>query len=99
ARRQHLGIIEESSISFADFAEEWKRRVTPTLRARSQERWFGIVEKHLKRAFPGALRAITQSDVETFIARRLKAEANPSTINREVTVLKHMLSSAVEWEY
>jgi integrase len=121
ARRQHLGIIDESAISFEDFADEWKSRVTPTLRPRSRERWFGIVEKHLKPAFPGTLRAVTHSDIEAYIAHRLKAPAdseqaaqgeseskprkrrprpaNPSTVNREVTVLKHMLRRAVEWGY
>jgi integrase len=118
ARRQHLGIIDDSAISLADFAEEWKRRVTPTLKPRSRERWFGIVEKHLKPAFRGALRSITQGDAEAYVARRLETGANPdaltrdtkgrkrpqrpaspSTINREVTVLKHMMRRAVEWEY
>jgi integrase len=120
ARRQHLGIVEESAISFADFAKEWKRRVAPTLKPRSQERWFGIVEKHLKSAFSGTLRAITQSDAEAYMMRRLaetkpdKARtvngkeskgkrrvrgATPATVNRELTVVKHMLKRAVEWGY
>jgi integrase len=118
ARRQHLGVIDDSAISFADFAEEWKRRVTPTLKSRSRERWFGIVEKHLKPAFRGALRSITQSDAEAYITRRLETganpdapmrdtkgcmrpqrPANPATVNREVTVLKHILCRAVEWGY
>jgi integrase len=122
ARRQHLGIIEESSIAFADFAEEWKRRARPTLKQRSQERWFGIVDKHLKPAFPVALRSITQSSVEAYVSRRLEAtpcrrrsgvgerasvsqnatatrRISPSTVNREMTVLKHILARAVEWEY
>ncbi len=29
ARRVHLGVIEDSSISFADFAKIWQVRVTP----------------------------------------------------------------------
>ena len=123
ARRQHLGIIEESPISFADFAKEWESRVSPTLRPRSQERWFGIVEKHLKRAFSGTLRSITPADAESFVKHRLAVRpcdrcnhssgtacphcdgsgklpgANPATINRELTVLKHMIARAVEWEY
>jgi hypothetical protein len=32
ARRQHLGVIEDSAISFADFAKIWVKRVAPTLR-------------------------------------------------------------------
>ncbi len=120
ARRQHLGVIEDSPISFADFAKEWRQRVAPALKPRSQERWFGILEKHLKPAFPGALRAITQSDAESYIAHRLREVtpdkarvidgkeskrkrrrrgATPATVNRELTVLKHMLKRAVEWGY
>jgi len=99
ARRQHLGIIEESSIGFAEFADEWMRRVEPKLRPRSRERWFGIVEQHLKPAFPGSLRAITQADAQTYVSRRLKAGGGTATINREMTVLKHMMRRAVAWEY
>jgi integrase len=99
ARRQHLGVIEDSPISFGDFTRIWRERVASTLKPRSQERWFGIVEKHLKPAFPGALRAIGAADAERYIARRLQAGAGPSTINREVTVLKHVLRRAVLWEY
>jgi integrase len=99
ARRQHLGIIEESSIGFAEFANEWMRRVEATLRPRSRERWFGIVEQHLKPAFLGSLRAITQADAQAYVCRRLKAGAGAATINREMTVLKHMMRRAVAWEY
>src|SRR5258708_1486251 len=73
ARRQHLGVIEESAISFDDYGEEWKRRVEPTLKPRTRERWFASVDQHLKPAFPGALRSITQATVEGYIAKRLEA--------------------------
>ncbi len=99
ARRQHLGIIADSAISFADFASVWRERVAPSLKPRSRERWFGIVEKHLKPAFPGALRAISAASIETHIAHRLDRGAQPATVNREVTVIKHMLKRAVAWEY
>ena len=99
ARRQHLGIIDDSAISFADFARVWWERVCPTLRPRSQERWRGIVELHLKFAFLGSLRTITRADAESYVAKRMEAGAAPSTINREMTVLKHILSRAVLWEY
>jgi integrase len=99
ARRKYLEVIEDSAMSFADFAKLWCERVTPTLMPRSRERWFGIVERHLKPAFPGALRAITAADAERYIARRSEAGTRSSTINREITVLKHILRRAVLWEY
>jgi hypothetical protein len=36
ARRVHLGVIEDSAISFADFAEKWRERVTPMLKSRTR---------------------------------------------------------------
>lgn len=133
ARRVHLGVIEESAISFADFAKIWRERVTPTLKPRSRERWFGILDKYLVPAFSGTLRAITAADAEAYLRQRRKAEKcprcdgkgkaskgernecdaqicprckgakeitpSPSTLNRETTLLKHMMRRAVVWEY
>ncbi|HKN00567.1 MAG TPA: tyrosine-type recombinase/integrase [Candidatus Binataceae bacterium] len=133
ARRVHLGVIEESAISFADFAKIWRERVTPMLKTRSRERWFGILDKYLIPAFPGTLRGITAADAEAYLRRRRTPEKcprcdgkgkvstgrryerealacprckgakeiapSPSTLNREMTVLKHMMRRAVVWEY
>ena len=133
ARRQHLGVIEDSAISFADFAKIWRERVMPTLKPRTRERWFGILDKYLLPAFPGTLRAITAADAEAYLRRRRTPEKclrcdgtgkvsngqrsvrealtcprcngvkeiipAPSTLNREMTVLKHMMRRAVIWEY
>jgi integrase len=100
ARRQHLGVISDSAISLSDFATKvWWTRIRQTLRPRTQERWVGIVEQHLKPNFPKALRAITKADAENYLARRLEAGAAASTVNREMTVLKHMLTRAVRWDY
>jgi integrase len=98
ARRQHLGVIEDSAISFSDFAEDWWKRIAHTLKPRTRERWRGIVDKHLKPAFPGSLRGVTAAGAEAYVARRVDQKAQPSTVNREMTVLKHMMRRAVEWE-
>lgn len=42
ARRQHLGVIDDSAISFEDFAEVWWERVSIALRPRTQERWLRL---------------------------------------------------------
>ena len=99
ARRQHLGLIEDSAINFADFSEVWWQRVSASLKPRTQERWRGIIDYHLKPAFPGALRAITSAQAEAYVSKRIAQHSAASTINREITVLKHMLSRAVRWEY
>jgi integrase len=94
-----LGVIDDSAISFADFAKIWWERVANLLKPRTQERWKGIIDQHLKPAFAGALRAITRAQVESYISKRIACGRATSTINREVTVLKHMLARAVLWEY
>jgi integrase len=99
ARRQHLGFIEDSPILFADFAEVWWERIAHTLKPRSQERWRGILDKHLKPAFSGALRGVTAALAESYVGRRIERGAQPATVNREATVLKHIMRRAVEWEY
>jgi integrase len=99
ARRQYLGVIEDSPISFVDFAEIWWERIAHTLKPRTQERWQGILGKHLKPAFSGALRGVTAALAESYVARRIERGAQPATVNRETTVLKHMMRRAVEWEY
>jgi integrase len=99
ARRQHLGIIDDSAISFAEFAKAWWERVERGLKPTTQVRWKGIREKHLEPAFPGSLRGISAAGAESYVAKRLDAGATPSTVNREITVLKHMLKRAVLWEY
>ena len=133
ARRIHLGVIEDSAISFLDFANKWRQRVTPTLKPRTRERGFGILDKYLIPAFHGTLRAITAANAEAYLRQRRtpekcprcdgmgkvsigrghKREArtclrckgakeiapSPSTLNREMTMLKHMMRRAVVWEY
>ncbi len=99
ARRQHLGVIEDSAISFADFSKVWWERVARGLKPNTRVRWKGICEKHLRPAFPGSLRGITAAGAEAYIAKRLEAGATPSTVNREMMILKHMLKRAVLWEY
>src|SRR5208282_3576300 len=77
ARRVHLGVIEDSAIGFADFAKTWRERVTPTLKLRTRERWFGILDKYLIPAFPGTLRAITAADAEAHLRQRRTPEKCP----------------------
>lgn len=98
ARQQHLGIIEESAISFADFVDKrWLPRIRSTIRPGTLARWESIAEK-LKTAFPGSLRSITAAEVERWRDRRLQ-HASPGTVGVELTVLKHILGRAAEWQF
>jgi integrase len=99
ARREHLGLIADSKISFADFvAKWWEPRCVPTFAPRSAERWKSIIKHHLLPAFPGALRAINAGAVEAYLAQRLKDGAANETVRSEFTVLSHILRRAVSWE-
>src|SRR5262245_36118238 len=77
ARHEHLGVIEDSKISFAEFAEIWWQRVSPSLKARTQERWRGILDLHLKPAFAGSLRGVTAAAVEEY-RRGRRESCSPS---------------------
>ena len=99
ARRQYLGVVEDSQICLADFAKTWRQRVEPHLKPRTALRWFGIIENHVKPYFKGSLRSITGASVESYVAKRLEAGANPQTVNRELSVLRHIIKRAVRWEY
>jgi hypothetical protein len=48
ARREHLGVIDDSQITFADFAKTWIERIGHTLKPRTHERFLGAIENHLR---------------------------------------------------
>jgi integrase len=97
AREEWIGVVESSTISFADFSKRWAARIVPTLRPKTAKRWDGVLENHLRPAFRCALRAIELGAVESYVARRLEAGATPATVNRELGVLRHMLKRACAW--
>ena len=97
ARREHLGIIEDSPISFSDFTKEWRNRIWHTLRAASQVRYQEAIDT-LKAAFRGQLRTISPAGVEQFVADRVSVCA-PSSVNVELAVIKRMMKCAVTWKY
>ncbi len=46
-----------------------------------------------------SLSKITISDVEQYKAQRLKENAKPGTINRELAALSHLLNKAIDWKW
>ena len=97
-KREHLGVIDDSTTSFSDFADLWLKRVSPSLRPRTKAHWEEILKKHLKPEFTCALRVVTLGDVEAYAARRVQNGAAPATVNNSLTVLRHMMRRAVAWE-
>jgi integrase len=98
ARREWVGVVEDSKISFGAFAKLWEGRVLPTLRPGTATRWSGILKNHLLPTFKGSLRAIELGAVEKYIAARLEDGASPASANREIAVLKHILRRARAWK-
>lgn len=96
ANREELGRFEASSIGFAGMADRWRESLRPDLRPRTLTKWRIIVEKHLKPAFRGMLRAVTVDAIEAYIKDRSAAGAAPATVNADLAVLRLIMRKAVE---
>jgi len=102
AQRTHdfkYGIRRKEKIRFKDFAEIYIRNY-----AIVKKRSWRSDQKYLNAQlipFFGAreLSEITSLHVNQFIAKRKSDNVKNSTINRELTVLKKMLSLAIEWNF
>ena len=54
--------------------------------------------KHLKPFFgPKTLAEIDKKLVDSYRLKRIQEGARPATVNREISLVRHMLSMAVEW--
>ena len=96
---EYLGIHEEKKILFKDFAQKnylpyAKAHLSPT----TFERCKGIIESSLGPHFDSYLYRITTSDVERFKEKRV-GQVKASTVNREFSVLRHVLNCAGAWGY
>jgi integrase len=92
----HVGVSEDSRISFADFADEWFESSKGHWGADTAKVYRYILESSLKPAFSGALRSISPTRVEDFMAERLRAGRDKKTINQMVMVLKSIVLNAVD---
>lgn len=100
AKSEFLGIHEEKKLLFKDYAEQYKEYSKTVKAPSSVTRDKEIITKHLAPALEDQyLFQIALDDVEHYRAKRLKDDASPSTINKEVNLLKAMLNRAVEWKY
>ncbi len=82
-------------VSFADFAEIYLERATALLKSPKTER---VRVKFWVREFGNRLLSeITRAEIEAWQRDRLQRN-KPSTVNRYLCRLRHMLNKAVEWE-
>jgi integrase len=95
-RDRVLGVKEASEITTEDLLARYKRHQKTRLRATTFERLDGILET-LKTRLPERAREISRKTVAEYISARSE-EVAPGTVQKEITVLKHALRLAVEWE-
>lgn len=97
AKGEYLGIHEEKKIQFSVFAKEYLAFAEGT---KAPSTYAGNIREmqRLERAFNGLLSKLTAAAIEKYKVQR-SHEVKPSTVNRELALLKHVLSKAVEWSY
>jgi len=91
-----LGVKAASEITTADLLERYKRYQKTRLRPTTFERLNGILET-LKASLSERAKDINRKTVAEYISTRSEKVA-PGTIQKEISVLKHALKLAVEWE-
>ena len=97
-RERVLGVKEPSDIATTELLTRYKRYQKPRLRASTFERLDGILET-LKSRLPERAKDISRRTVAEYISARSEADkVAPGTVQKEITVLKHALRLAVEWE-
>jgi integrase len=98
AKGHYLGIYEDKKITLKDFSGEYLVHMRKRLEPWNFRRCNDIVEQHLIPYFTEYLSKISIKDVEGYKTIRLD-KVKPATVNREVTRLKHIFNTAVEWKY
>jgi integrase len=97
-RERILGVRAPSDISTADLLKRYKGHQKPRLRPTTFERLDGILTT-LKARLPEHAKDITRRIVAEYISNRSETDqVAPGTVQKEITVLKHALRLAVEWE-
>jgi integrase len=97
-KEEFLGIVQSTRISFRTYANEWwLPKLRSDMSPRTKERFADALRCHLLPYFNKfALRSITAADVEAYMRKRTSEEgASPSSVNRELTVLKLIFRRAV----
>jgi integrase len=95
-RDRVLGVREASDITLADLLARYKRYQKARLRPTTFARLDGILET-LKGNLPQRAKEISRKTVADYVAARTEDVA-AGTIQKEISVLKHALRLAVEWE-
>jgi integrase len=97
-KAQRDKVLGPSEITTADLLKRYKGYQKSRLRATTFERLGGILDT-LKSKLPERAKDITRRTVADYISVRSETDkVAPGTVSKEITVLKHALRLAVEWE-
>ena len=91
-----LGVKHTSEMTTAEFFDKYKRYQKSRIRPTTFVRLGGIL-LHLKASLPVKLKDITKLKIASFVSER-SAVVAPGTVQKEMSVLKHALGLAVDWE-
>jgi integrase len=92
-----IGFVPPGEDTFEEIAARFLAYQKARLTSKAYQREDSIVELHLKPFFACKVASIRKVNVQKYITARCNSVA-PATVLREVSVLKHILSLAVEWE-
>lgn len=83
-------------IKFYDFAKEYLQWTKANKKPSSLGRTVSLMSQLHKEFEPKNIQEITAWQIEKYKAKR-KEKVKPATVNREVALLKHMFTKAIEW--
>lgn len=92
-----LGFSPPGEETFQEVTVRFLLHQKARLTVSAYEREKGIIEKHLCPFFVGKIAAIRRVDVQRYITMR-SGDVSTHTVQKELNVLKHLLSLALEWE-
>ena len=96
AENRHLNVRKDNKIKFEDFAKTFLDVYSRPNKRSWMTDYYNL--KMLKTFFGGRyLYQIKPKDIEEFKAKR-SGEVSPATCNRELAILKTLLTKAVEWD-
>ena len=97
AENKFLDIRKEPDpIKFYDFAKEYLQWAKTNKKPSSYQREISRMRVLNKEFETKAIQVITTWDIEKYKAKR-KEQVKPASVNRELALLKHMYSKAIEW--
>ena len=87
---------EPEPIKFYDFAKEYLQWAKTNKKPSTFNRDLSLMRQLNKEFDAKNIQEITTWQIEKFKARR-KEEVRPASVNREIALIKHMYSKAIEW--